>query len=364
MVIKKWLKRLFSMREKRLLSNYYKRKLTRSLKELPEHRKLSRTQKKEIQDFYKGMIGRKVSLYSHEYFYSRTGVYSKEYIPTNLYHVELHPKANVYSYRNAYADKNMIDTFLPDAKHPHTYLKNMNGYFYWENQPVTREEAIEKCYNLKDVLIKPSLEYSGHGVKKLDVTDGVTNIDGLTIDELFSKYKKNYQIQAILKQHPRMNLLNPTSVNTIRVFTYRSGMEILVIYAVVRIGRMGEVIDNQCAGGISAIIGEDGKLGTNGFSGYTSDTIKVTDSGTVLDGFEIPSFQKVLDLVKSQHYRLPFFNFIGWDIAIDVEGDPVIIEWNANTGLSQSAFGPGFGKYTERIIRELWPRENSINPLW
>lgn len=364
MLIKNWLKWLFAMREKRLLGNYYKKKLTRSYKDLPEHRKLTKAQKKEIQEFYKGMIGRKVSLYSHKYFYSRTGVYSKEYIPTNLYHTELHPKANVDSYRNAYADKNMIDVYLPDAKHPHTYLKNMNGYFYWENTPVTREEALEKCRNLKDVLIKPSLEYSGHGVKKLEVTDGMTNIDGLTINQLFDKYKKNFQIQAILKQHPRMNLLNPTSVNTIRIFTYRSGMEILVIYAVVRIGRMGEVIDNQCAGGISAVIGENGVLGANGYSGYTSDNIKVTDSGTVLDGFEIPSFQRAVDLVKSQHFRLPFFNFIGWDVAIDEVGDPVIIEWNANTGLSQSAFGPGFGKYTERIIRELWPRENSINPLW
>jgi D-alanine-D-alanine ligase-like ATP-grasp enzyme len=47
------------------------------------------------------------------------------------------------------------------------------------------------------------------------------------------------------------------------------------------------------------------------------------------------------------------------DIAIDEEGDPVIIEWNANPGLSQSAYGPGFGKYTERILRELWPRKNT-----
>lgn len=37
---------------------------------------------------------------------------------------------------------------------------------------------------------------------------------------------------------------------------------------------------------------------------------------------------------------------------------------NANTGLSQSAFGPGLGEYTERIIKELWPRQNNYNKNW
>jgi hypothetical protein len=132
-----------------------------------------------------------------------------------------------------------------------------------------------------------------------------------------------------------------------------------VIYSVVRIGRKGQVIDNQSAGGISTIIGEDGKLGNTAFGGFLADGVGKTDSGVVLEGFEIPSYHKAIETVKSQHFQLPYFNFIGWDVAIDEVGDPVIIEWNACPGLSQSAFGPGYGKYTERILRELWPRKNT-----
>ena len=150
-----------------------------------------------------------------------------------------------------------------------------------------------------------------------------------------------------------MSQLNESSVNTIRIVTYRSDMEILVIYSVVRIGRKGSVIDNQCAGGISTVIGEDGKLGGTAFGGFIEDGIGKTDSGTILNGFEIPSYHKAIETVKQLHYQLPFFNFIGWDVAIDEDGDPVIIEWNACPGLSQSAFGPGYGKYTERILREI-----------
>ena len=338
-------------------ARYWDKQIEEASRELGDRKKLTREQKQEIEDFYLSMVGKKVPLSSHEYFYSRTGVYSKEYIPKGLYTVELLPKANKTSYRDAYADKNMIDVFLPNVKHPHTILRRMNGYYYFEGKPVSEEEAIKKCSNLKDCIIKPSLEYSGKGVCGLDVKDGIASVDGLELKSLFKKYGENFQIQKRLKQHERMNLLNPTSVNTIRILTYRSGMEILVVYSVVRIGRKGQVIDNQCAGGISTKIGENGRLGKYAYGGYTEEKVLKTDVGTVLEDFEIPSFNKAVETVKKLHYQLPFFNLIGWDVAIDEESDPVIVEWNVNTGLSQSAFGPGFGKYTERIIREIWPRE-------
>lgn len=325
--------------------------------QLSDKKKLTKEQKREIQDFYKSLIGEKISLNSHEYFYSRTGVYSKEYVPKGLYTMELLPRANKLSYRKTYADKNMIDVYLPDVKHPHTILKRMNGYFYYEKKPVSKQEAISLCQNISHALIKPVLDHGGQGIQALEVKNGVTNINGWTIEQLFDHYGKNFQIQERLKQHEKMNLLNDTSVNTIRIVTYRSDMEILVIYSVVRIGKKGAVVDNQCAGGISTVIGEDGKLGGTAFGGFTADGVGKTDSGVELDGFEIPSYHQAIETVKRLHYELPFFNLIGWDVAIDEEGDPVVIEWNAGVGLSQSAFGPGFGKYTERIIKELWNKE-------
>ena len=263
------------------------------------------------------------------------------------------------SYRDAYADKNMVDILLPNVKHPHTILKRMNGYFYFENKPVSKQEAISLCQNISHAIIKPVLNHSGAGVKGLEIKAGITNINGWNVEQLFDKYGNNFQIQERLKQHEKMSQLNETSVNTIRILTYRSDMEILVIYSVVRIGKKGSVVDNQCAGGISTVIGEDGRLGGTAFGGYTANGVGKTDSGVELSGFEIPSYHQAIETVKRLHYQLPFFNLIGWDIAIDEVGDPVVIEWNASAGLSQSAFGPGFGKYTERILRELWSRKNT-----
>lgn len=351
-------KLLIIFRKKREMKKW-KNKITRNFRDLAVHRKLSKEQKKEVQNFYVGMIGQKVPLYCHEYFYSRTGVFTKEYVPNNFYHCELIPRANVHSMMGL-CDKNLCDLWFPGENVAHTILKNINGYYYYEGEAISEQDAIIKCYNLDNVIIKPSRESKGHGVKVLSVRHGISNIQRKTIGQVFKDYKQDFLIQQIVNQHKDMAALNPSSVNTIRVLSYRSGMEVLIIYSVVRIGRKDQVIDNQCAGGISTTVSNEGLLGKIAFGGYSEDNIVKTDSGVVLDGFRVPSYDKVIEMVKRLHMKVPFFNIVGWDLAIQEDGNPILIEFNTNPGLSQSAFKSGMGEYTERIIRELWSRPNTL----
>lgn len=359
-------------RLKRIVGAYIKRKkikefvdaISAKYEKLKEHRELTKEQELEIKQYFKELTGEDVPLIWHKFLYSRTGIYSKKYIPTSLYKVTLLYRANKFGYRAAYADKNMADILLPGVKHPATVLKNMNGYFYIDGKAVSREEAIRHCQNLDNVLIKPSLGTHGDGARKLVVKNGVSNIEGKTIGEVFDYYQENYCIQEFILQHERMSALNPTSVNTIRVLTYRSGMEILVLYTVIRIGRKGMEIDNESAGGISTVINKDGKLGKYAYGDPGVDKIECTDTGIKLEGYEIPSYQKVVETVKALHYTLPFFNLIGWDVAVGKDGEPIIVEWNVCTELSQSANGPAFGEYTDRIIKELMQKPNNQNPNW
>lgn len=360
----KFLRRTYMLISRKKEMDFFKKKITKNFKDLEVHRKLTDEQKREVQEFYKSMIGREVDLYCHEYFYSRTGVFTKDYVPNNLYHCEILPRANMHPFNDAYGDKNMCDILFPKDKVAHNVLKNMNGYYYLEGKPVSEAEALSHCQNIDDVVIKPSMSFSGQGVQSLSVKDGKTNIDDLTIEQLFKRYGRNWLIQKKVKQHAGMSALNPTSVNTMRILSYRSGMEVLIIYTVVRIGRKGQVIDNQCAGGISTTVNEEGKLGKYAFGGYSTDNVEKTDSGIVLDGYQLPSYDKAIAFVKDLHFSLPFFNLVGWDVAIQENGEPILIEWNTKPGLSQSAFCSGMGENTERIIRELWPRKNTRHPDW
>lgn len=328
--------------------------------DLEVKRKLTKAQKKEILDFYYSLTGKKISLVTHEYFYSRTGIYSKEYVPKDLYINDIQPKANDLTQSHIYGNKNLSDVFLPKDIQPRAILKNINGLFYYDGEPVSLSEAIEKCKNIGDVVIKPSNLSQGRGVQRVIVSNGLINNSQQTIEDLIKSYKNDFIIQEALTQHEAMSALNPTSVNTIRIVTYRAdNNEVLHIYSVARIGRKGCFIDNQCAGGISTIVSEDGKLGKYAFGGYAEGNITQTDTGVVLDGYQLPSYDKALNLVNKLHLYLPYFRLIGWDVAIDKDGTPKIIEYNTKPQLSQSAFGPGFGKYTERIIREIWKNKNS-----
>lgn len=345
-------KKAREMRKKKL-------EITRKFKYLKNRRRLTKEQKKEIQDFYLNAIGKKIPLYMHEYFYSRNGIFSKYYIPSTLYLGDLLPKANDSRLLAFYTDKNFTELLFPGENIAHAVLQNINGYYYFENEPVSKEEAVLRCQNLKEVIIKPSRASKGKSVQLFSVEDGITNIEGEPVSRLFKEYKKNFLIQNRVRQHKDMAALNPTSLNTLRILSYRSGMEILIIYSVVRIGRLNQVVDNQSAGGLSTTISPEGKLGKFSFGKVGSDNIEQTDTGIRLEGYQIPSYDKAIDFVKRLHYRLPFLNIVGWDVAIEENGEPILIEFNVGPGLSQSAFGSGMGEHTERIIRELWPRPNT-----
>ena len=357
---------------KTLINKYYKRKQIQrfvdpiSVKygKLSTHQKLTKEQKSEIKQYYRELTGENVPLIWHEFLYSRTGNYSKKYIPTSLYKVTLLYRANKHGYRDAYADKNMADILLPGVKHPEVVLKNMNGYYYIGGKAVSKDEAVQYCQNLDNVLIKPSLGTHGDGARRLIVKNGITNISGKPIEKVFDDYGENFCIQGFIQQHESMKALNPTSVNTIRVLTYRSGMEILVLYTVVRIGRKDKEIDNESAGGISTVINKDGRLGKYAYGDPGVDKVEFTDSGIRLEGYEVPSYEKVVDTVKRLHYSLPFFNLVGWDVAVGQDGEPILVEWNVCTELSQSANGPAFGEYTDRIITELMQKPNDQNRYW
>ena len=126
---------------KRKMQKEMREKITRNFKDLDQRRYLTDEQKKEVDDFYRSMIGRTVPLYCHEYFYSRTGVFSKDYVPKDFYTVDLLPKANVFHLTYAYDDKNIYDVLFAGENIAHTILKNMNGYFYFEGQAVSEAQA-------------------------------------------------------------------------------------------------------------------------------------------------------------------------------------------------------------------------------
>lgn len=314
-------------------------------------RQLTPQQKKEVQDFYRKNVGLKIDLTYHSFFYSRNGIFSPKYVPSSFYKAHLVGRLNDLRVADAYTDKNQYDRLFPQIKHPKAIIKCTNGYYYHKNIPISKNEAIQLCNNLDNAIIKPALE-SIHGskVNALNARNGVLD-NGKSIEELFNSYGKHFIVQERIKQHEKMAALNPTSVNTIRLLTYRRENAIELLYAVVRIGRKGKIIDNESSGGVTTKINNDGRLAKYLIAPPSEGLLEETDTGIIVEGYQIPSYEKVVEIVKEMHLQLPYFNLAGWDIAVGTDGEPIFIEWNARTELSQSAAGPAFREFTEEVLK-------------
>ena len=70
---------------------------------------------------------------------------------------------------------------------------------------------------------------------------------------------------------------------------------------------------------------------------------------------------KVKKLVKDAAQRFPHFRLIGWDIAINEENEPIIIEANltmSGMDVIETICGPLFGDYTEKVLEEVFLKEH------
>ena len=207
---------------------------------------LTKGQEADIKAYFRKHLHKEIPTYWHQYLYSRNGIYSVKYIPASVYNSSIIYRLNNYQLCLAYVDKGFYDTLFPDINRPQTFIKNVNGFYYDDKKPITKEEAIARCSNLKEAIIKPTLFGTwGEGVKLIQSDNGFIPDMNMSITDLFSLYKKSFIIQSKLEQHPDLAKLNPTSVNTIRVMSYRKENEVIILYAVIRIGRLGKVVDNE-----------------------------------------------------------------------------------------------------------------------
>lgn len=318
--------------------------------------KLSKEETDITQEFWKKHFGRKINLKWHEYFYKVNGIFSPKYMPVYVKNAYIDPYLKDGRMTPIYSDKNMIDKLVGEhIKLPKTYIKNINGIFYRNNIVVSKEEAIEACQNIDDAIIKHSIDTcQGLSILRFKSVNGNVTGKGCpkNVKEMLEQYDKNFIVQDAIHQCEEMARLNPTSLNTIRIATYWSEKDgIVPLFAVVRMGRAGSVVDNASAGGLYCGINMDGTLKEQAYTLAPFSAHTETDNGVVFKGFSIPRFSDLKSKAVELHSYLPYTKLIGWDMCIDDNNEIELVEINAaNPGMFQAATGPAFGDYTEEII--------------
>jgi len=174
------------------------------------------------------------------------------------------------------------------------------------------------------------------GVMMLESCDGEIKNGNVRISvEEIKKAAKGGRmlLQEVVEQHEDVNKLNPYCINTIRIITIRNNSgDINVFAASIRLGTVKDsFVDNRAVGGAAVGIDEFGKLKKFGFqhAKYGTKISSHPVTGVVFEGYQLPYWKEVEDLVKQAHRAVINIQSIGWDVALTPKG-PVLIEGNDN----------------------------------
>ena len=323
------------------------------LKELKTKDMLSKGKpidKNEIRRVWKGIYVNSIwSRYYNGIEREKKGPFDARYIPLDIEACFIDDWFNNTNIAQAIDDKNMYDMYFHDVNMPKTVGRVINHSFFDENyQAISINTLVERCLSAKRVIMKPSVgTMAGHGIVFWNEEDGVDVLYG------FLQEHDNYLIQELIKQHEEINKIYSQSVNSIRLVTCHFKGKTEVLSAVIRLGQGGNKLDNASQGGLFCGINEDGTLKKYGYSKYGEISL-VHPQGAVFAECHIPNYEKCKELVINLSNRfLRVSKLISWDLAVDENGEPMIIEVNlcyGGTDIHQIANGPLFGYNTEEVL--------------
>lgn len=187
------------------------------------------------------------------------------------------------------------------------------------------------------VVVKLDRSKRGHGVSFVDVRS-------LEIDWLRSA--GDLVLQRRVRQHPSFDQFLAGPVATLRLTTAidndgRPHLRSVML----RLLLSGQTHVMTIAGLQVAVDLRTGLLLENGFGSDWRRHTTHPDSGFPFRGFQVPNFAACREAALLLHSKVPFLHCVGWDMAVDEQGAPALLEVNAqHNGITfaEATTGPCF----------------------
>ncbi len=179
------------------------------------------------------------------------------------------------------------------------------------------------------MIAKPEAGLWGRDVEKLDPAEEDSAV------ALYNRLKTGGQtlIEEVLEQHVAVDALYAGSVNTVRLVTMTDdNRKPHLLFAAMRLGRGGSVIDNFHSGGL--IVPIDLKKGClmGVAANQDGESFEIhPDSGIKFDGYFLPYWKECLVMTSKATQKVPGIRYVGWDIAITPKG-PVLVAGTPTPG--------------------------------
>lgn len=179
------------------------------------------------------------------------------------------------------------------------------------------------------MIAKPEAGLWGRDVEKVDPEE-----EGSVV-ALYNRLKTGGQtlIEEVLEQHVAVDALYPDAVNTVRMVTMTDDKgSPHLLYAAMRLGRSGSVIDNFHSGGLIVPIDlKKGHLVGVAANQQGEFFESHPDTGIRFDGYFLPYWKELLALTSKVTKKVPSIRFVGWDLAITPKG-PVLVAGTPTPG--------------------------------
>ena len=327
---------------------------------------LTKEQKLEIDKFYKECYGKKVTYMWHNLMMSYTDKFDVSYLPPDIFRKIRNRLNSNNKYGSTLYDKNLLYDFVKKAnvQVPKRLFYSINNLFFDSaNNKISKDDLYKQMSNIGEVFIKPSqLTNSGlaRNCKLINMKDGVDINSNTSIKDIVKNYNaKDFLVQEKIVCHKSISDIYSKSVNTFSIYTFIWNDEVKIIpKPVFKIGMGGSCTDylGITKGGLFIGINNDGTLFDTALCVKQDKWYNAhPDTGLVFKNHKIINFQRVLETAKQLHYCIPWLGFCRWDITIDINGEPVVIEVEAPSEIFQQQvlYKEGFfGEYTEEILHK------------
>jgi hypothetical protein len=237
-----------------------------------------------------------------------------------------HPKSNHLvnrdnqpEFRHTFRDKIEFNTKFPDQI----------GRAWLDIRETTSNELRDFAVERGRIMAKVPDSLSGMGIRSYRANE-ITNWEAFRTKLLAGR---QFLVEEFILQHPEMDRMCPTSVNSLRMITYFDGQHTTLLASVLKIGNGGDV-DNFSSGGMYTMLDDEGVAHYPAFDAVGGTYSLHPLSGASIVGFRVPYFREAVALVNQVSPVVPQVPYIGWDVAITPQG-PILIEGNPNSGVYQ-----------------------------
>ena len=236
---------------------------------------------------------------------------------------------------NAY---NRVPSYLSNKLKFNKLFKMYLGRKYWKNTNASFTSFVNFVDGLDKVFCKPVNLSSGTGTRIIEIPKDKDELEKLYNDLM---QENETLVEEMIIQHEDMNKVYSGSVNTIRLTMLKADNKCHRLWSFARFGSNG-IVDNFHGGGMAAAVDIDtGILITDAMNskGEFFESHPVT--GVKFKGFQIPHWDKVLEITEAAMLSQDKVAYVGWDIAICPD-KVVLVEGNSTpqVGVYQSLLAP------------------------